>query len=169
MSGRQMVPGSAEMQEEGTQYRQRPWVTRSAAARMLSTVPSCTVGVKPGGPAHLDGELVEFRGLDLFGEQQRLGGQHGDGDGVQCGEPVAGGDQDPERVVAEQVGGDLGRGERGPADADVQPAVGELLGASRRTPSSRSSRCTCWLSADCTMCSRAAARPKCSSSASVTK
>ena len=47
MSGRQMVPGSAEMQEEGTQYRQRPWVTRSAAARMLSTVPSYTVGVNP--------------------------------------------------------------------------------------------------------------------------
>ncbi len=47
MSGRQVVPGSAEMQEEGTQYRQRPWATRSAAARMLSTVPSCTVGVNP--------------------------------------------------------------------------------------------------------------------------
>jgi hypothetical protein len=35
------------MQEEGTQYRQRPWATRSAAARMLSTVPSYTVGVNP--------------------------------------------------------------------------------------------------------------------------
>jgi hypothetical protein len=47
VSGRQVVPGSAEMQEEGTQYRQRPWATRSAAARMLSTVPPYTVGVKP--------------------------------------------------------------------------------------------------------------------------
>src|ERR1035437_6600185 len=35
------------MQEEGTQYRQRPSATRPAAARMLSTVPSCTVGVNP--------------------------------------------------------------------------------------------------------------------------
>src|ERR1017187_9820152 len=41
-----MVPGSPEMRDEGTQYRQRPWATRSAA-RMLSTVPSYTVGVKP--------------------------------------------------------------------------------------------------------------------------
>ena len=32
MSGRQVVPGSAEMQEEGTQYEQRPWATRSAAS-----------------------------------------------------------------------------------------------------------------------------------------
>ena len=47
MSGRQMVPGNPEMHDEGTQYRQRPWATRSAAARMLSTVPSYTVGVKP--------------------------------------------------------------------------------------------------------------------------
>jgi len=47
VSGRQMVPGSAAMQEEGTQYRQRSWATRSAAARMLSTVPPYTVGVKP--------------------------------------------------------------------------------------------------------------------------
>ena len=62
MSGRQVVPGSREMQEEGTQYRQRPWATRPAAAR----------------------------------------------------------------VVAEQVRGDLGRGVRGPADADIQPALGEL-------------------------------------------
>ena len=35
------------MQEDGTQCRQRPWATRSAAARMLSTVPSYTVGMKP--------------------------------------------------------------------------------------------------------------------------
>ena len=47
MSGRQVVPGSAEMQEDGTQYRQCPWATRPAAARMLSMVPSYTVGVKP--------------------------------------------------------------------------------------------------------------------------
>jgi hypothetical protein len=47
VSGRQIVPGSAEMHEEGTQYRQRPWATRSAAAPMLSTVPWCTVGVNP--------------------------------------------------------------------------------------------------------------------------
>jgi hypothetical protein len=25
VSGRQVVPGSVEMQEDGTQYRQRPW------------------------------------------------------------------------------------------------------------------------------------------------
>jgi hypothetical protein len=37
------------------------------------------------------------------------------------------------------------------------------------TPSSRSSRRICWLTAGCTMCSRSAARPKCSSSATVTK
>jgi hypothetical protein len=36
-------------------------------------------GGEAGGPAHLDGELVEFRGLGLFGEQQRPGGQDGDG------------------------------------------------------------------------------------------
>ena len=35
------------MQEDGTQCRQRPWATRLAAARMLSTVPSYTVGMKP--------------------------------------------------------------------------------------------------------------------------
>ena len=57
MSGRQVVPGSAEMQEEGTHYRQRPWATRSAAARMLSTVPPVHGGGEAGRPAHLDGEL----------------------------------------------------------------------------------------------------------------
>ena len=36
-------------------------------------------------------------------------------------------DQDPERIAAEQVRGDLGRGQRGPADSDVQAAVDELL------------------------------------------
>ena len=35
------------MQEEGTRCRQPPWATRSAAARMLSTVPPYTVRVKP--------------------------------------------------------------------------------------------------------------------------
>jgi hypothetical protein len=39
---------------------------------------------------------------------------------------VAGGHQDPERVLAEQQRCDLRRGERGPADPDVQPAVGQL-------------------------------------------
>ena len=39
---------------------------------------------------------------------------------------MAGRDQDAQRVVAEQARGDLGRGVRGPADADVQAAVGEL-------------------------------------------
>src|SRR5580700_6185480 len=29
-------------------------------------------GGEAGGPAHLDGELVEFRGPDLLGEKQRL-------------------------------------------------------------------------------------------------
>ena len=38
-----MVPGSAEMQEEGTQYRQRPWATRSAAARMLTGLTPITL------------------------------------------------------------------------------------------------------------------------------
>jgi len=37
------------------------------------------------------------------------------------------------------------------------------------TPSSRSSRRTCWLTAGCTMCSRSAARPKLSSSATAAK
>ena len=37
------------------------------------------------------------------------------------------------------------------------------------TPSSRSSRRTCWLTAGWTMCSRSAARPKCNSSATATK
>jgi hypothetical protein len=59
VSGRQVVPGSAEMQEDGTQYRQRPWATRSAAARMLSTVPSCTVGVNPAA------RHISTAGLDL--------------------------------------------------------------------------------------------------------
>ena len=35
------------MQEDGTQYTQRPAATRAAAARMLSTVPPYTVGVNP--------------------------------------------------------------------------------------------------------------------------
>jgi hypothetical protein len=39
-NGRQMVPGSAEMHEDGTQYRHRPPATKPTAARMLSTVPS---------------------------------------------------------------------------------------------------------------------------------
>jgi hypothetical protein len=41
--------------------------------------------------------------------------------------------------------------------------------SSSRTPSSRSSRVICWLTAGCTIRSRCAARPKCSSSATVTK
>jgi hypothetical protein len=40
---------------------------------------------------------------------------------------VTRGDQDPERVLAEQQRRHLRRSERGPADADVQAAVGELL------------------------------------------
>ena len=40
---------------------------------------------------------------------------------------MAGRYQDAQRVVAEQVGGDLGRGVRGPADAGVQATVGEPL------------------------------------------
>ncbi|HYV81275.1 MAG TPA: hypothetical protein VE979_24425 [Streptosporangiaceae bacterium] len=40
---------------------------------------------------------------------------------------MTGGDQDPERVLAEQQRRHLRRGERGPADADVQAAVGQLL------------------------------------------
>jgi hypothetical protein len=40
-------------------------------------------GGEVGRPAHLDGELVEFRGQDLLGEQQRFFGQDGDRDGVQ--------------------------------------------------------------------------------------
>src|ERR1700690_3913709 len=152
-----MVPGSAPMQEEGTQYTQRPWATRSAAARMLSTVPSYTVGVNPaarhismvnwlnsgarassasssgslakgatgmasreanrwpgGTPAgrpRRDGKRFDPGGGSLFGEQQRLFSQGGDGYGVQGGEPVAGGDQDPQRIVTEQVRGDLRRGQ----------------------------------------------------------
>ena len=43
----------------------------------------------------------------------QLGGQVRDRDAVQGGEPVAGRDQDPERVLAEQQRGDAGRGERG--------------------------------------------------------
>ena len=84
-------------------------------------------GSEAGGPAHLDGELIELRGPDLFGEQQRLLGQDGDRDAVQSGEPVTGGDQDPQRVLPEQQRRHLRRGERGPADADVQAAVGQLL------------------------------------------
>ena len=115
------------MQEEGTQYRQRPAATRSAAARMLSTVPAVDGGGEAGRAAHLDGELVEFRRPRLLGEQEGLFGEVGDGDGVEVGEGVAGGDQDAEGVAAEQQRGDLRRGERGAADADVEAAVGELL------------------------------------------
>jgi hypothetical protein len=44
---------------------------------MLSTVPLVDVGVKPAAPAHLDGELVEFRVPGVLGVQERLGGQDG--------------------------------------------------------------------------------------------
>jgi hypothetical protein len=83
------------------------------------------------------------------------------------------------------IGGELtalliqgsGLGEAGrPAHLDGERVTPEAVSAtwwvlrsSRRVPGSRSSRCTCRLSADWTMCSRSAARPKCSSSASVTK
>ena len=40
---------------------------------------------------------------------------------------MTGGHQDPERVLAEQQRRDLGRGELGPADSDVQAAVDQLL------------------------------------------
>src|ERR1700733_3539519 len=80
-------------------------------------------GGEAGRPAHLDRELVEFRRLGVLGEQEGLFGEVGDGDAVEVGERVAGGDQDAERVVAEQQRGDLGRGEGGPADADVEAAV----------------------------------------------
>ena len=63
----------------------------------------------------------------VLGEQQGLFGEVGDGDAAEVGERMAGGDQDAERVLAEQQRCDLRRGERGAADADVQAAVGELL------------------------------------------
>ena len=125
MSGRQVVPGSAEMQEDGTQYRQCPWATRSATARMLSTVPSRTVGVKPA-TRHIS--TVNWlnsgaRTSSASSTARRPGRRPG-------WRPVrrAGGraEPGPQRIVAEQVRVDLRRCERGPADADVQAAVGEL-------------------------------------------
>jgi hypothetical protein len=127
VSGRQMVPGSAEMQEEGTQYRQRPWGDQIRGRPDALHGPAVNGRGEAGAPAHLDGELVEFRSLHFFGEQQRLLSQDGDGNAFKSGEPVTGWHQDPERVLAEQQRWDVRRGERGAADADVQAAVGELL------------------------------------------
>ena len=78
MSGRQVVPGSAEMQGEGTQYRTASVGDEIGGRADAFHGALVHGGGEPGGPAHLDRELVEFRGLDLFGEQQRLLGQHGD-------------------------------------------------------------------------------------------
>ena len=97
-----MVPGSAAMQEEGTQYRQRPCGDQVGGRANALHGPPVHGGSEAGRPAHLDGELIELRSLDLFGEQQRLLRQDGDRDAVQPGEPVTGGDQDPQRVLPEQ-------------------------------------------------------------------
>jgi len=106
------------MQEDGTQYTQRPAATRAAAARMLSTVPLYTVGDKPGRPVQLHGELIELRSPGFLGEQERFGDQDGDRDAVKAGEPVAGRHQDPERILAEQQRGNLRRA----ATPTAQPA-----------------------------------------------
>jgi hypothetical protein len=50
---------------------------------------------------------------------------------AEVGERVAGRHQDAERVLAEQQRGDLRRGERGAADADVEAAVQGLPGIAR--------------------------------------
>ena len=81
-------------------------------------------GGEAGGPAHLDGELVEFRSLGFLGEQQRFLGQVCDRHALQPGEPVTGWHQDPERVLAEQQRRDLGGRGRGPADTYIhRPSI----------------------------------------------
>src|ERR1700722_7518617 len=58
-------------------------------------------GGEAGRPAHLNGELVEFRGHGFLGEQQRFPRKRGDRDAVKIGKWVTSRHQDPERVLAE--------------------------------------------------------------------
>jgi hypothetical protein len=117
---------------------------------MPSTVPRYRVGAKPiDRPAQLDHELVELRCPLPPGDQLRLRRRPGDRDGGQRREAVQ--LQRLERELDEVLL------ELTTHHVRLSPAGAVFLIEAR------------WLNEDWPMCSRAAARPKCSSSARATK